>query len=82
MHYCVGNMPSAVARSATLALAHGTLPYIQRLAKQGLARTCELDPGFARGVQLYRGHVCHTGIARDLNRDYRSLDRLLANSNP
>jgi alanine dehydrogenase len=82
VHYCVGNMPSAVARSATLALAHGTLPYIQRLAKQGLARTCALDPGFARGVQLYRGHVCHAGIARDLNRDYRPLDQLLANSNP
>jgi alanine dehydrogenase len=82
VHYCVGNMPSAVARSATIALSHATLPYIQRLTDQGLARTCKIDSDFARGVQLYRGHVCHDGIARDLKLPYTQLDKLLANSNP
>ena len=75
VHYCVGNMPSAVARSATLALAHATLPYVQRLADQGLARTCSTDPGFACGVQFYRGRVSHAGIARDLKRPYTQLSR-------
>ncbi len=82
VHYCVGNMPSAVSRSATLALAHATLPYIQRLARQGLAQTCKLDAGFVRGVQFYRGHVCHDGIARDLKLNYTPLDQLLANGDP
>ncbi len=82
VHYCVGNMPSAVARSATLALAHATLPYILRLADQGLAKTCDADPGFACGVQFCRGHVSHQGIARDLNLPHIQLDKLLAKSNP
>lgn len=82
VHYCVGNMPSAVARSATFALSHATLPYVRQLADQGLTRTCNVDPGFARGVQLYRGHVTHDGIARDLQRAHTPLQQLLANSNP
>lgn len=82
VHYCVGNMPSAVARSATFALAHPALPYVQQLADQGLISTCKVDPGFARGVQFYRGHVTHDGIARDLQLAHTPLHQLLANSNP
>jgi alanine dehydrogenase len=82
VHYCVGNMPSAVARSATLALTHATLPYVGRLADQGLAKMCAADASFARGVQIYRGHVTHQGIARDLNLAHTPLASLLANSNP
>ena len=82
VHYCVANMPSAVARSATLALTHATLPYVHQLADYGLAKSCSVDAGFARGVQLYCGHVTHSGIARDLNLVYDPLDKLLASSNP
>jgi alanine dehydrogenase len=82
VHYCVGNMPSAVARSATLALTHATLPYVGRLADQGLAKMCAADAGFARGVQIYRGHLTHNGVARDLNLAHTPLASLLANSNP
>jgi alanine dehydrogenase len=82
VHYCVGNMPSAVARSATLALCQATLPFVKRLAQQGLANTCSADVGFALGVQFYRGHVTHPNIARDLKLPHTPLDRLLANSNP
>ena len=82
VHYCVGNMPSAVAHSATLALAQATLPYVLQLANQGLTKACDADPGFARGVQFYRGHVSHQGIARDLNLPHIQLDKLLTKSNP
>jgi alanine dehydrogenase len=82
VHYCVGNMPSAVARSATLALTHATLPYVQRLADFGLAKCCSIDAEFSRGVQIYRGKVCHDGIARDLKLQYSPLDTLLTDSNP
>ena len=82
VHYCVGNMPSAVARSATLALANATLPYVQMLADNGLTEACAIEPGIADGVQIYRGHIAHPDIARDLDLPYRPLARLLGQTNP
>ena len=82
VHYCVGNMPSAVARSATLALASATLPYIRMLANHGLAGACASEPGLAYGVQIYRGHISHPHIARDLNLPYTPLAKLLGKTNP
>ncbi len=82
VHYCVGNMPSALARSATLALADATLPYVVKLADHGLATACASDPGLAAGVQLYRGDVTHAGIARDLGLAYMPIDTLLGTTNP
>ena len=82
VHYCVGNMPSAVARSATQALARVTLPYVELLADNGLAKACAFDPGFAVGVQIYRGDVSHPEIARDLGLAYTPLDALLGKTNP
>ena len=82
VHYCVGNMPSAVARSATLALANATLPYVQMLADNGLTEACAIEPGIADGVQIYRGHIAHPDIARDLDLPYTPLARLLGQTNP
>ena len=82
VHYCIGNMPSAVARSATLALANATLPYVQMLADNGLAEACAIEPGIADGVQIYRGHIAHPDIARDLDLPYTPLARLLGQTNP
>ena len=82
VHYCVGSMPSAVARSATLALAHATLPYVQILVEHGLAKACAIDPGFMSGVQIYRGHVSHPDIARDLGLTHTPIDTLLGQSIP
>ena len=73
VHYCVGNMPSAVALSATQALVAATLPYVQAIADHGLARACDFDSGIGDGVQLHRGQVTHPGIARDLNLPYMPL---------
>lgn len=44
VHYCVANMPGAVARTATMALTNATLPYIQRLAKGDLGTLLQEDP--------------------------------------
>ena len=82
VHYCVGNMPSAVGRSATLALAHATLPYVQLLADHGLAHACAIDPGLKAGVQIIRGHISHPDIARDLQLPHTPIDTLLGQSNP
>jgi len=65
VHYCVTNMPGAVARTATDALTHATLPYIQALAAQGIAAT-NTDPGLKTGLQVHGGRITHAGLAQDL----------------
>ncbi len=82
VHYCVGNMPSAVARSATLALSYATLPYVRQIADHGLKQACAADPGLAAGVQIYRGQLSHPDIARDLHLPHTPIDSLLGHSIP
>jgi alanine dehydrogenase len=65
VHYCVANMPGAVARTATQALAEATLPYLLRLAADPRA-ALEADPGFAAGLNVSGGRIVHPGLAADL----------------
>jgi len=65
VHYCVPNMPGAVARTSTLALAEATLPYLLRLAA-GPRAAFSTDSGFAYGLNLAGGQVIHPGLAQDL----------------
>ena len=66
VHYCVTNMPGAVARTATLALNNVTLPYVERLATLGWRVSFDQDPGFAQGLNVHRGAVCHRTVAEAL----------------
>ncbi|UCH48602.1 MAG: alanine dehydrogenase [Betaproteobacteria bacterium] len=70
VHYCVPNMPSAVARTATLALTHATYPYMLELADKGLSALDD-DPGLAMGLEVHKGEVTHRGLAEDVNKPYR-----------
>lgn len=70
VHYCVPNMPSAVARTATLALTQATLPYVLALANGGLRRAIRENSGLRTGLQAYEGRVTHTGLAQDTGRPY------------
>jgi alanine dehydrogenase len=65
VHYCVANMPGAVARTATEALTHATLPYVQALAAHGLG-ALDADPGLKQGLQVHAGRITHAGLAQDL----------------
>jgi alanine dehydrogenase len=65
VHYCVTNMPGAVARTATDALTHATLPYVRVLATQGLA-ALDGDAGLKAGLQVHAGKITHAGLALDL----------------
>ncbi|MCS6785624.1 MAG: alanine dehydrogenase [Thiobacillaceae bacterium] len=65
VHYCVPNMPGAVARTATLALAEVTLPHLLRLAA-GPRAALEQDAGLALGLNVAAGRVTHPGLAQDL----------------
>lgn len=63
LHYGVANMPGIVPRTSTFALTNATLPYIVRLASEGVERAIQSDPGLAQGVNLKDGHVTCLGVA-------------------
>ncbi len=63
LHYCVANMPGIVPRTSTGALMNATLPYLLRLASEGVAAMARTDPGFAKGVNLFDGKVTCRAVA-------------------
>jgi alanine dehydrogenase len=66
VHYCVTNMPGAVARTSTVALNNATLPFVLALAELGWRRALKEDPHLRRGLNISRGQVTHPAVARDL----------------
>jgi alanine dehydrogenase len=69
VHYCVPNIPAADPVAASAALGAALLPYVRRLAS-GIAAALAAHPGLAAGVLLWRGAVCHPGIAREAGLPY------------
>jgi len=63
LHYGVANMPGAVPRTSSFALANATLRYIMRIADSGLQAALDADPSLARGLNVYRGQVTHPAVA-------------------
>ena len=78
VHYCVANMPGGVARTSTQALNNATLPYVIRLADNGVAALLE-DEHFLNGLNVCRGAITHKSVARDLGVDYIPAQNILAN---
>lgn len=66
VHYCVTNMPGAVARTSTLALTRATLPYALRLA-QGWRQALAADASLLAGLNVCAGEVTHPAVASALN---------------
>jgi alanine dehydrogenase len=63
MHYCVANIPGAVAQTSTLALTNATLTYAIQLAGLGWKEACKADPGLGKGVNVVDGKVTHPAVA-------------------
>ncbi len=74
VHYCVANMPGAVAYSSTIALTSVTLTYGLEIADQGLEKALASDPALRKGLNLYRGACVHAGVARSCGIEYRNVD--------
>ncbi|HTD90791.1 MAG TPA: alanine dehydrogenase, partial [Burkholderiales bacterium] len=74
VHYCVPNMPSAVARTATLALTQATLPLALDIASKGLQRAMADNPGLREGLQTFKGQLTHANLAQDTGRPWTALD--------
>jgi alanine dehydrogenase len=66
VHYCVTNMPGAVARTSTLALNNATIPFIVALADKGYRRAMEADPHLLDGLNVFIGKVTCKAVASAL----------------
>jgi len=66
VHYCVANMPGAVARSSTIALTSVTLPFGLQIASQGLRAAATANEPLRRGINTIDGKCVHPGVAKAL----------------
>ncbi len=79
VHYCVANMPGAVARTSTFALNNATLPFIVQLANQGYKEALLNDSHFLNGLNVYKGHVTCKEVATAQQYDYVDARQALEN---
>ncbi len=77
VHYCVTNMPGAVARTSTIALGNATLPFTLALADKGWKQALADDPHLRRGLNVHAGHVTHAAVAHDLGLACKHTEHVL-----
>jgi len=77
VHYCVANMPGAVARTSTYALNNVTLPHVQRIAEIGWRAALRSDPHLAAGLNVHAGKVTHLAVAEALGREWKPVEQIL-----
>ena len=66
VHYCVANMPGAVARTSTLALNNATLPYVLKMADMGVSAALAADPHLMNGLNVAGGKIRYKAVAEAL----------------
>jgi len=67
MHYCVANMPGAVARTSTIALGNATLPFMMALANKGWRLACAEDQHLLNGLNVHAGQLTYAAVGTALN---------------
>jgi alanine dehydrogenase len=77
VHYCVANMPGAVARTSTFALNNATIAHAVALADKGWKQALKDNPHLKNGLNVANGQVTYEAVARDLGYAYVSADSLL-----
>ena len=78
VHYCVANMPGAVARTSTFALNNATIAHAVALADKGWKQALKDNAHLKNGLNVANGHVTYEAVARDLGYAYVGADSLLA----
>lgn len=77
VHYCVTNMPGAVARTSAFALNNATLPFVLAIADRGWRGALAADPHLRNGLNVCRGRVTHPAVAHDLALPLLAAERVL-----
>lgn len=78
VHYCVANIPGAVARTSTLALTSVTLPYLLKIAEAGVESAVVADPALARGLSTFDGSLVSEPVARVHGLPHADIEELLS----
>ena len=76
-HYCVANMPGAVARTSTFALNNATLPFTIALANKGAQRACAQDPHLLNGLNIHAGQLTYKAVADALKLKFTPAQQAL-----
>jgi len=76
-HYCVANMPGAVARTSTFALNNATLPFAVALANKGYKKALAEDPHLMNGLNIHEGKVTYKAVAQALKLKYTTAQDAL-----
>jgi alanine dehydrogenase len=77
VHYCVANMPGAVAKTSTMALTNATLPYALDIANKGWERALQENPDIRPGFNAVKGHLTYAGVAEAFGRECVRIEQLL-----
>jgi alanine dehydrogenase len=77
VHYCVANMPGAVARTSTFALNNATIGHAVALAEKGWQKALADDQHLRNGLNVCKGKVTYAAVARDLGYEYTAAESLL-----
>ncbi|BCL61989.1 alanine dehydrogenase [Desulfomarina profundi] len=77
VHYCVANMPGAVAKTSTLALTNATLPYALEIANKGWKKACRENREIKLGVNIVDGKVTYSAVADAFGLKFTSIDKVL-----
>jgi alanine dehydrogenase len=77
VHYCVTNMPGAVARTSTFALNNVTLPFVLALADKGYRRALGEDPHLRNGLNVYEGVITYRAVANALKLKFTPAEAAL-----
>ena len=73
IHYCVANMPGAVARTSAFALNNVTLPYVLKIANLGAEEAMRRDRHLANGLNVSGGKVRHQAVAEALDLEFEEV---------
>jgi alanine dehydrogenase len=78
LHYCVANMPGAVARTATIALSNATMPFMLALADKGWKQACTDDPHLLAGLNVHAGQLTYAAVGAALDMPFIAPEQALA----
>ncbi len=76
MHYCIANIPGAVARTSTLALTSVTLPYLVKIADQGVEGAAAKDLALAKGLSTMNGNLVSEPVAKAHDLPHVDIEKL------
>ncbi|MBZ0258029.1 alanine dehydrogenase, partial [bacterium] len=77
VHYCVANMPGAVAHTSTHALTNATMPYVLKLANLGYLKAIQTDNALANGVNVINGYLTELHVSQSLKVPFTPLEKAL-----